>query len=469
MEIQILTQPKLYNGKNYTLGEQLNQLLLSKKPKFIEATFFFGLVKTNAFDEIFENIKTFILNGGNVKFYLSQPQKGTVKKITNSLLELGCEVYMFKSENPDSIPEFQYKGVIFESKKKSTILLSSGNFTLSGLFEGYNTTTQLSYDLVTEKEEFKTIKNSLFSEDVNKIFEKVTRENFDTFFSDEIPTIEEFTRKDVEQKDPIITSLDDINIDIEIDENVSFLETPITSDIPKKEPKIPTQQPQKTIPEVIEEVEFKGTKYFVDDDEALDIEHMLFSSPLPKNNSPILTSEKENITTHNEEEKAEKVENSKIIAKSTNLSKTSIFMIQIPKITKKGINAGEIKIPLYLRDLIPAFWGWPKNYSVTKNSNEKSRICMFRIIDTTDANTIITDNNAKLFQREGESSFSILSKELVKLELHENDIIRFIKTESANGSYFTCEIVRTDANEYPIWEQFCTTLLKGSKRKYGIM
>ena len=144
-------------------------------------------------------------------------------------------------------------------------------------------------------------------------------------------------------------------------------------------------------------------------------------------------------------------------------------MLQIPKITKKGVNAGEIKIPSYLRDLIPAFWGWPKEYSVKKDTIEKSRICTFKIIDTIDANNVITDENVKLFQREGENSFSILSEELINLELNENDILRFIKTQSATGSYFTCEVIRTTANEYPIWEQFCTSFLKGSKRKYGMM
>ena len=205
------------------------------------------------------------------------------------------------------------------------------------------------------------------------------------------------------------------------------------------------------------------------EDDALDIENMLFEASSQKeSDSSFLVAPKTEIKSI-DEYLEDKIEETKIIAKSANLSKTSIFMLQLPKITKKGTAAGEIKIPTYLRDLIPTFWGWPKEYSVKKDSNEKSRMCTFKIIDTTDANTIITDEHVKLFQREGENSFSILSEKLMELDLHENDIMRFIKTQSADGYYFTCEIVRTNANEYPIWEQFCTTLLKGSKRKYGMM
>ncbi len=462
MNTRILTQPKLCDGKDYTLGEELEKLLLSKRPKYTDISFFFGLVKDDAFEKIFESIKTYVLNGGNFSFYLSQPQKGNAKKVIDSLLKIGCDVYLFKNTNKDFISDFQYKGAIFESSKKGIILLSSGNFSQSGVYDGYNTITKFTYDLAEEKAEFTSIKKSIFPESICKLFEHITRPEFDNFFPKDIPSIEEFTHKDVEQTEPIVTSLDDINIDIEINDDVDFLVAPKESPKQKKEPKViaPLKDEKDNIPEPIEAVQFEGTKYFGDTD-ALDIENMLFSESSKK--FPASTSGL------SKEEPEASEEGTKIIAKAANLSKTSIFMLQIPKITKKGINANEIKIPSYLRDLIPNFWGWPKEYSVKKDSNEKARICTFKIVDTLDANNIITDEKVKLFQREGGNSFSILSDKLANLDLHENDILRFIKTESVNGSYFTCEIIRTTANEYPIWEQFCTSLLKGSKRKYGMM
>lgn len=467
MDIQILTQPILNTGKEYTLGNHLQQLLTSKRPKFAKATFFFGLVKDSAFENLLEYIKSFILNGGELSFYLSQSQKGNTKKIVNSLLELGCEVFLFKNESKDFISDFQYKGAIFENSKKSILLLSSGNFSSSGLFEGYNVVTEFTYDLENDKEEFEKTRSALFADHISSYFDKVNRDNFASLFSVEIPSIEEFTRKDVDNVTPIVTAINDINIDIEIDDNVEFLVPEPEIEKPKKSPSVVIKQEKKVLPEPIEAIEFEETKYYSGND-ALDIENMLFEA----------SSKKENIADNTlgvintplfEETLEEKTEETKIIAKSTNLSKTSIFMLQLPKITKKGTSTGEIKIPSYLRDLIPAFWGWPKEYSVQRNSNEKLKICKFKIIDTIDANNIIVDENVKLFQREDENSFIILSEKLIELDLHENDIMRFIKTESADGSYFTCEIIRTDANEYPIWEQFCTSLLKGSKRKYGMM
>ena len=468
MEINILTQPKLYNKKDYSLGEHITSLLLSKKPKFTEVTFFFGLIKDSAFEKIYESLKTFILNGGNVSFYLGQDKKGNIKKVVNSLLQLGAKVYLFKGEGKDFISDFQYKSVMFTSQKKATLLLTSGNFSTSGLFDGYNVVTEFLFDLTKDNDQFLDTTSALLPNNVKELFQEMTRVNFDETFNTEkeIPSIEEFTHKDIEETEPIITAIDDI--DVEIDDNVDFLVPEIFTDRPKKEKVENTEQQKKIIPEPLEAIEFENTKYYMEEDDGLDIENMLFlnSSKTPETKAISLA---ESSASFEEKSDVPLTSQTKIIAKTTNLSKTSIFMIELPKITKKGESAGEIKFPTYLRDLIPGFWGWPKEYSLDKNSLRKLRTCTFKIIDTTNADSNITDNNVELFQKEGENSFVILSNELIKLDLEENDIMRLIKTESADGSYYTCEIIRKNANEYPIWEQFCTTPLKGSKRKYGMM
>ena len=468
MEINILTQPKSYNNKDYCLGEHINSLLLSKKPKFTEATFFFGLIKDSAFDKIYESLKTFVLNGGNVSFYLGQDKKGNIKKVINSLLQLGARVYLFKGEGKDFISDFQYKSVMFSSQRKATLLLTSGNFSTSGLFDGYNVVTEFLFDLTNEKDKFLETTSTLLPDSMKELFEEMTRVNFDDTFNKEkeIPSIEEFTHKDIEEAGPIITTIDDI--DVEIDDNVDFLVPEIFTDKPKKETSTNIEQQKKIIPEPIDAIEFENTKYYMEEDDGLDIENMLFLNSSKSSETKVPYSP-EIFTSVEKEEDTIPTSQTKIIAKTTNLSKTSIFMIELPKITKKGESAGEIKIPTYLRDLIPGFWGWPKEYSLDKNSLRKFKTCTFKIIDTANAGSNITDTNVSLFQKEGENSFAILSNELIKLDLEENDIMRLIKTESTNGYYYTCEIIRKNANEYPIWEQFCTTPLKGSKRKYGMM
>lgn len=473
METKIFTQPKQFNGLDYSLGEHLEQLLLSKRPKYTELSLFFGLIKENAYEKIYPSLKSFVMNNGNIKFYLSYDKKGASKKIITSLLELGCEVYIFTGNDKDFITDFQYKTVIFSSDKKATILLSTGNFSLSGLYEGHNAITQFNFDLKSDKTDFNDMLETLLPNYTMSLFKRVNYENLNDFIKSterSIPSIEEFTRKDVDQSTPIETSTDDFSIDIEIDQNVDFLIAPTeVPERPKKE-KNTEPKPAKASLEPIEAIDFGEPKYYLGDNvaEALDIENMLFET----SSNSLKFSLEENVTPVNEEiyeENLEEPSQTKIIAKSTNLSKTSIFMMQLPKIAQRGASKGEIKIPVYLRDLISSFWGWPKEYSIEKNSIEKSRICTFKIIDTKKADITITDENVKLFQREGENSFIVLSEKLEELELNENDIIRFIKTEGVTGSYYTCEIVRTDAKEYPIWEQFCTNVLKGSKRKYGLM
>lgn len=475
METKIFTQPKQFDGNSYSLGEHLEQLLLSKRPKYTDLSLFFGLVKENAFEKIYPSLKSFIMNGGNIKFYLSYDKKGASKKVITSLLELGCEVYGFTGNDKDFITDFQYKTIIFSSDKKATVLLSTGNFSLSGLYEGHNTITEFSFELKTDKTDFNSMLESLLPNYTMCLFKKANHENLNDFVKSSekpIPSIEEFTRKDVEQSEPIETTIDDFSIDIEIDQNVDFLVAPIEApEKPKKEKVAETKPSTNSSLEPIEAIDFGEPKYYLGDDvaEALDIENMLFETS--SNGLNFSLDDKKDIVEneHTYNDELEEPIQTKIIAKSTNLSRTSIFMMQLPKIAQKGATKGEIKIPVYLRDLISSFWGWPKEYSVAKNSIEKSRICTFKIIDTKEADITLTDENVKLFQREGENSFIILSEKLEELELNENDIIRFIKTESATGSYYTCEIVRTDAKEYPIWEQFCTSLLKGSKRKYGLM
>lgn len=467
METKLFTQPKQFNGKNYSLGGHLEQLFMSRRPKYTDACLFFGLVKENAYDKIYSNLKAFIINGGNIKFYLSSEKKGATKKVINSLLELGCEVYLFCGNDKDFITDFQYKGAIFSSSQRATVLLSTGNFSLSGLYDGHNIVTQFNFNLSEENEAYSSTLTTLFPEYTMNLFKKVTRENYEELLKipeKVLPSIEEFTRKDVENTKPIHTSTDDFGFDIEIDDNVDFLVAPTPVEKPKKEKVTEQKEPViQKVAEPVKAIDLGEAKYYLGENvaEALDIENMLYENSSNSLNSLFNDTKKaeiQNDEVYEEEYNEYEDDDTKIVAKSANLPNTSIFMMQLPKLSITG----EIKIPTYIRDLIPEFWGWPKEYS-----ENNSRNCTLEIIDTKEPNVTITDNSAKLFQKE--SLFIIQSEKLLSMELLENDIIRFIKTESTSGTYYTCEVVRKDAKEYPIWEQFCTNTVRGSKRKYGLM
>lgn len=477
MDIEILAQPILVTGEKYTLGDRIIEFLNSQE--YTTVSFYLGLIKEDVYEKLFPHFKNFILNGGSISFYLGYDKRRNLKKTIHSMLELGCDVFVCKETSGNAQQEFQYKTIIFENAKEAKALFFSGNFTMSGLYEGLNTTLSFHYSFRGKgKEEFVQLKESILSEQVLKCFQKAERTNLDILLTETpLPSIEEFTHKDVSNPTIIETNLSDISIDIEIDENVEFL-TPTTEPIKKVEKQTPKQEPtppQESLKfEPILDFSEEETKYYIDN-EAIDIETMLFQSHLENKpepiNKPVI---KENPHYHNDlpEEKKEEepmIQDSKIIMKNANLSNTSIFMIQAPKITKKGASAGEIKIPTYLRDLIPYFWGWPKDYKIDKVNSEKYQNCILKIVDTQNPNDVLTDKDAKLFQREGENNFNIYSKVLNDMNINENDILRFIKTQSADGYYFCCEIVRQEAKEYPIWDQFCTTTLKSSKRRYGMM
>ena len=109
-------------------------------------------------------------------------------------------------------------------------------------------------------------------------------------------------------------------------------------------------------------------------------------------------------------EPAKSGKGTKIIAKSTNLSKTSIFMIHANKIAQRGFSAGEIKIPSYLRDNFDKFWNWPTKYTLQSGEiASKVYTCTFKIIDVLNSRDEIIDEKVSLIQREGETSFSIIS------------------------------------------------------------
>lgn len=477
MNTEILTQPALSNGEKFVLGDEIVKLLSSKKPKFKTVSFMFSLIKANAIDALKNHLKTFIDNGGNINFYIDSDKRFLANPLVSELITLGCNVYTYINE--DKSIEFQYRGVIFESAKTAEIFFTSGNMSQNGLFEAHNIVTHIS----ATKEEYKKLENTIFNKDLTVNFVTITLENLPTIIgelkkSSSIPTISDFTKNDLKISPEI--DLSEANIAIEINDDVNFL---ITDDTPTQPKKIIKEQITEIDETVNNEsksnliVEYSSEPIYYGVDDAIDVEHLLFESKtkptISFNSMPIKTnafSSDQFLTEGNDNDEQKIEEEIHTIAKTKDLSKTSIFMFEAPKITHKGVCAGEIKIPTYIRDLIAEFWGWPETYEfVGGQAKIKSKICTFKIIDTFQPESTLEDEKTKLFQRVDESSFTIYSSVLESLNIEENDIIRLIKVSTEQDYYYTCEIIRKEAQEYPIWEQFCTQNFKSSSRKYGIM
>ena len=240
MEIQLLTQPILNNGEHFSLGEKITSILESKKPKCKTANFIFGVIKQSAIDYLTPHFKDFIANNGVINFYIDSDKRATSKNIVNELISIGCNVFVFSSEN--SLTEFQYRGCFFETSKKVEVFLTSGNLSLNGLFDSFNIVTHLTYNIESkDNNEFLEFKETVLNDNFLSNFRKV--EHSEEIYDEDnwnlvkpsvlpIPSINEFTHK----SDTATVSNnvdDDLGIMIEIDDNVDFL-TPVET---PKEPK----------------------------------------------------------------------------------------------------------------------------------------------------------------------------------------------------------------------------------------
>ena len=175
----ILTQPKLNDGKKFLLGDKVNSLLTSKRPTYKKAIFAFGLVKEKLLDSLTPSINAFIANGGELEIYMSLDRKSTTKNMLTKLLDLGIRLYAFFPE--DQSISFQPKLIIFEANKNAEVFLPSGNMTYGGFFENPEIITHISYN----ENDIKTSIYLNFLESLNPAFDKnqfteVTYEYIDT-------------------------------------------------------------------------------------------------------------------------------------------------------------------------------------------------------------------------------------------------------------------------------------------------
>lgn len=509
MDIKILTQPKIKDGKKFLLGDKINSLLSSKRPAYKKIIFAFGLVKEKAMDSFASSIASYIANGGELELYMSLDRKSTTKNMLTKLLDLGIRVYAFLPE--DQSLSFQPKLMIFESNKTAEVFLPSGNLTYGGLYENPEIITQISYD---END----IKSSVYSEFLASLepafdksqFTEVTYDNIDSLhdqgylasgvrgrnFDDivKIKSIDELKNSYTAENTSEVTEKTDLedNILVEIpddfvldytttkdtaiknttsektldeqDINISTSDT-VTESLMHITEKNDVFEDMYDIKEEVEEEKTSEPIYYINED-AIDVEDMLFHQSKLEFSNTIYYEDEPTIPPPAPEKKSPPSISDYIkTTKATDLSKTSIFMIHANKITQKGAYAGEVKIPSYLRDSFDKFWNWPSKYALqTGEINSKVYTCTFKIIDVLNSRDEIIDEKVSLIQREGETSFSIASDILKQLKIEEFDILRFIKENDG----YTCEIIRKDAPEYRIWDEFCSHSLRGSKRKYGI-
>ena len=483
------------NGENLIKDNLLRES--ESKPK--KVYFYMGDVKESGFDILEECLidlkaRKLIVIGVN--------KKNTTKKMLDTLISYTKSVYVF---NNNGMVEFDSNICIFEYDNKANVYIMNAHVSEGALVDNVATYTTVEYDLENKEDaaSYKEYVDTLVSisklEDAIKLEKPVIKELFEEGqiftpkqYTHSVMTIAELLGEkkeenkvenakdnDVEiaedevevksEKIPTVdlSDMDDfaIDIDIDIDESIEKEEELLLEmEEPKKEEKtskkkeIKTKNVEETIPEYME-TEDTDEEFEFDENAVLDIESMLFEKA-------DIELDKKSINKKITKEK-EDSEEGKAVTKKVDLTKVSNLIMQLPKKPTKGKDVNVVKVPNYIKDMIPDFFGNVAKFKTVEkvDGTYKETNVKLEIIDIVTGQKY-SDVSAKLSQKTGQTYITFSSEHFKDISYNENDIIRIIKL--AEDTYHM-EIVSQDVQEYKIWKKLCTKNFKGSSRSYGVM
>lgn len=475
MQINLIVQK---NNKN-TLYQSFSNNLENAKKVYIVS----GSVKESGFELLEEclidtKIKSY--------FFIGIDKKNTTKNMLESMLKLSKEVYCY---NNNLEVEFDSNVIIIEEAKLARMYVFSSNLSDLSMNENISLYTEIVFDLLksddkTEyKNKVKEILNFINDENFFLLSNEMISdliENKEIFstkqYNHSVMSISELLNKKSEKlsventaiseeiKDVEIPKIDlsDIDLDIELPD----IDKEKINDEPKEEIKIELSKCdeiyENTQNEEIESLEFdqnesmqiEGENYFNSED-TLDINNLLF--------------EKADIKLEKQDEKKDDVikNEEKLEVKKLNLNNISNLILELPARPSKGKDLKNIKVPNYIKQMIPDFF--------CLNSNAKSESIDGNMYKYRDINIEIivaktgekfTDRQAKLMQKQGQTYITFTTSAFENVDYSEGDILRIIKL---SDEIYHIEVISSDMSEYKIWSKVCNQKMKSSERKYGMM
>ena len=472
-----------------------DRLLKESESKPKKAYFFMGNIKESGFDILEECL---IDLKAKKLIVIGVDKKNTTKKMLDTLYSYTKSVYVF---NNNELVEFDSNIVLFEYENKAVIYIMNSNVSDSSFVDDTATYTVLEYDLenkvdtLSYKEYLDTLVGISKFESARKLDKEYIKELFE---SKQIFTTKQYTHNvmtisellgdnaektasskttnvdddievvsDVKENESVkipsidLSDIEDFSIDIDIDDSVKREENiaeKVAKDVIEKKDKN-TKKPENEDKNAIENVEEMVDDVLdFDEDGVLDIENLLFEKAdieLDKKSiDKKLTKKKEK-----QEEKA--------VAKKVDLTKISNLVMELPKKPTKGKDLPVIKVPNYIKDMIPDFFAITvKSKSVEKSDGvyRESKIKL-EIVEVS-SNEKHSDNKAKLVSKAGQTYIMFSSEAISTIDYSEGDIVRIIKL---SDDTYHMEIVSKDTQEYRIWKKLCTKNFKGSIRSYGVM
>ncbi|MDD2627533.1 MAG: hypothetical protein PHR25_02350 [Clostridia bacterium] len=461
------------------------------KPK--KVYFYIGNMKETGF-EIFE--ECLIDLKARKLIVLGVDRKNTTKKMLETILRYTKNVYLFNNNN---MIELDTHIMVFEHEKTAKIYVINGNVSEGGYIDNISTYTLITYDLslksdndsykeyidellnITKFEEARKLEKEYIKElfDKQQIFtnkqythnvmsisellnEKETPIKKEKLSEDDVEIPEDKDWEDIQIIPEIdLSGLEEFNINIDVEDMIEKeqqLETGKENIIikEKKEDKANIKKEDKAIDKTIEVDDIKTD---FDENEVLDIEDILFETAAV------------GIDKRSIDKKIEKIEKEKSkekpVSKKIDLAKVSNLILELPKKPSKGKDVGVIKVPNYIKEMIPDFFEALDKGTTSERVDGvfKEVNIKLEIVDVKGGKKV-SDNKAKISSKAGQTYITFHSDELKNINYEEDDITRIIKL--AQDTYHI-EIISKEVQEYKIWKKLCSSKMRGSKRNYGIM
>ena len=480
-----------------TLKEEMLKHSNSKLEKMYAVM---GNVKESGYDVIEEALidlkaKTHIIMGID--------KKNTTKKILDNIVTYSRNVYVW--DNNEDV-ELNANVFVFEYEDEAVVLTFAGDITDSVLETDTTMYTYITYDLIKDKKEYAEFIDKL-TKDIKDNVEKLTKakiaelsENKKIFSSRQylhnVPSIAELLgSKDNAKKETNEDTLEDAKKDFVEDEELPKVElnkfkdvafeidlsdmdltlddisVGVVGETKKKEAKVEKKEEhvldltealeqEASLGADIEEVaHVEEEEEYVVSDEIIDLEELLFEKETVK-------LDKKKVEKKIKKEAKEKEEN-KPASKKIDLTKVSNIIMELPKKPTKGRDADAVKVPTYIREMIPDFFDIMENSTLVEREDGKYKEVKIKleVIDVNSGEKYM-DNEAMLSHKLGQTYVTFESRKLINVNYEELDIARVIKL--SKDSYHI-EIIPTHMEEYNLWKKMCTNTFRGSSRQYGLM
>ena len=443
-----------------------------------------GTIKETGFNIIEEELLDTDISS---YFIFGIDKKNTTKMMLEAALKLTKNVYYYIN---NSEIEFNSNIIVIENASSAKIYFVD-SISEACLRDNICEYIEIVYDLKDkeDKKEYKEKLKSIISLESDERFLVLNKQTIEKLVNDkEIfstrqynhtvmsiseligkKSAEEQEVKEVEEKSNEIPKIDldfsDIDLDIEIPEE----EIVVLSKVENKKEKnddIELEVEEEnysnlSLDEYSDEVEKTNELYDeeledldFDENDTLDINNLLFEKADVK-----LEVKKEEEKVQNDEPVLE--------VKKLKLNNVSNLILELPSRPSKGQDLKNIKVPNYIKQMIPEFFGFNEN---SKNENIDGAMYKVRDIEIEIVNAKTgekyIDRTARIMLKQGQTYTTFTTEEMEKITYLEGDIARIIKL---SDNVYHIEIIPQDINEYKIWSKVCNQNMKSSTRKFGLM